>query len=56
MLKSLSKDKPTLIRGLSDEVIEKLIEDHWREIKGLMKEQKRRKKIVLNTDKPTLGA
>lgn len=32
-----------MIEDLSDEVLDKLLEDHWREIKGILREQKRRR-------------
>jgi hypothetical protein len=56
-LKSRSSSNDGILRGLTDDQIDQLVADHWREIKGLLQEMKRRrKKIVSNTDKPTLGA
>lgn len=31
-----------MIRELSDEVLDQLLRDHWREIQGILKELKRR--------------
>jgi hypothetical protein len=50
----MEKAYPT-ISCLSDEDIDKLIADHWREIKGLIQELKRRKKIVSDTNTTPLG-
>jgi hypothetical protein len=42
------------LEKLSEGDIDKLIADHWREIKGLIQELRRRKKTVLNTDNEPL--
>jgi hypothetical protein len=44
-----------MIKSLSDETLDQLLEDHWREIKGILKEQKRRR-IVSNTNKEPLDS
>lgn len=33
----------TILQQLTDEQVEQLIADHWREIKGLLREQERRR-------------
>jgi hypothetical protein len=43
------------IESLSNADIDKLIADHWREIKGLIREIRRRKQIVLDTNSEPLG-
>lgn len=41
----------TILQSLSDADIDKLIADHWREIKGLIKEmERRREQRVSNPD------
>jgi hypothetical protein len=56
--KSHSKDYNGVLEKLTDDQIDKLVADHWREIKGLLEEMKKRRKqrkIVLNTDEKSLG-
>jgi hypothetical protein len=42
-----------MLEVLTDEQINQLISDHWREIRGLLREKKRRQ-IVPNTDEEPL--
>lgn len=44
-----------MIGSLSNEEIDRLIADHWREIKGLIRELRRRK-TVLNADREPLDS
>jgi hypothetical protein len=46
------RDSASLLEQLTDEQINQLITDHWREIRGLLREKKRR--IVFNTDQEPL--
>jgi hypothetical protein len=55
-----SRSEVSLLQSLPEEVLLKLIADHWRELQGINRELKRRKelkkKVVPNPDEPTLGA
>jgi hypothetical protein len=42
------------VEQLSSDQIDKLIADHWREIKGLIREIRRRKQVVSNTNTTAL--
>jgi hypothetical protein len=39
------------VQELSNDQIDQLIADHWREIRGLIKEIRRRKQFVSNTNR-----
>jgi hypothetical protein len=55
--KSHSKDYNGVLEKLPDDQIDKLVSDHWREIKGLLNEmRKRRRENLSNTDGKPLGA
>jgi hypothetical protein len=44
-----------VIEALTDEQINQLIGDHWREIKGLLREKKRRLQAVSDTNGVSLA-